>query len=137
MNICPKKSETVYPRICGILHLSVLLKQKILKLSNKMFNVKELTCNAISIYTRLRCVIYYLAIITCERTSANIFPHLLGPKQKVFIKKSSFSEFFTKREGFLPDPKFIYQKEKIKASNFFLSLLKYSIYKCIYTVLDK
>ena len=31
VNICPKKSETVYPEIWGILKLSVLVNQKIFK----------------------------------------------------------------------------------------------------------
>ena len=37
VNICPKKSETVFPPIWGILKLAVLLNQKILKLSFKIF----------------------------------------------------------------------------------------------------
>ena len=38
VNVCPKKSETVYPLIWGILKLSVLLNQKILKLGNEFSN---------------------------------------------------------------------------------------------------
>ena len=36
-----KKSETVYPPICGILKLSVLLNQKIVKLPIKMFKQSQ------------------------------------------------------------------------------------------------
>ena len=41
MNICPKKSETVYPPICGILKLSVRLNQKIVKLPIKIFKQSQ------------------------------------------------------------------------------------------------
>ena len=41
MNICPKKSENVYPPICGILKLSVRLNQKIVKLPIKIFKQSQ------------------------------------------------------------------------------------------------
>ena len=38
MNICPKKSETVYRPIWAILKLSRVLNRKILKLKSKAFH---------------------------------------------------------------------------------------------------
>ena len=43
VNICPKKSETVYPEIWGILKLSVLINQKIFEtVYRKILGVKNL-----------------------------------------------------------------------------------------------
>ena len=81
MNICPKKSETVYPGIWGILKLSVLVNQKIFKKiidSHCALNVKEtLVCVWVDIlphhHTSQNCLLYIFFDLKCGGTSAHIF----------------------------------------------------------------
>ena len=96
VNICPKKSETVYPEIWGILKLSGLINQKIfetvyrnLKQSQKHAHEQESKETIvpdgeyICLSLRNACLIFSL---TENGTSAHIFPNLFGPKLSVTSK---------------------------------------------------
>ena len=86
VNICPKKSETVFPGIRGILKLSVLVNKKIFK--TVYWNIKSRffgQCWGIS-STLKNCLFYISFDLKCRRAPTHIFSHLFGPKLSITSK---------------------------------------------------
>ena len=87
-----KKSETVYPPICGILKLSVLLNQKIVKLPIKIF--KQSQNGGISFQAKLK-------------NNLNSHPkYKKGIKRGPSLKKKGT---LTRQEGYILQFQFFFQ----------------------------
>ena len=89
VNICPKKSETVYPEIWGILKLSGLINQKIFETVYQNFQTVSKACALILLWTGIKrnyCTRWGIYLSLSKKCLFNIF----------FDWKCDFSAYFSK-----------------------------------------